>query len=71
MAGWKLCHISRVGLNRRTPVEGVDLEVLTNAFNNLLSPSNYFVLPKKWGGLGEAPEFIKGFQEAQITEPAM
>lgn len=64
-AGWKLCHITPVGLNTRTPLSNIDISSLKNAFFNLLSPSNYFLLPKRWGGLGEVPEFIEGYQHAR------
>ncbi len=52
-AGWKLCHIKPVGLNNRAPVEQIEIETLKSAFFDLMRPSNHFLLPKKWGGLGE------------------
>lgn len=61
--GWKLCHIASVGLNTRQSLEDIDLAVLKEKFVSLLSPSNYFLLPMAWGGLGEAKEFINGFQK--------
>lgn len=60
-AGWKLCHIEPVGLNSRHSLSEIDLATLQDAFTNLLSPSNYFLLPKQWGSLGEAQDFIEGF----------
>jgi len=59
--GWKLCHISAVGLNDRSSLSSIDIQELKKVFFNLLSPSNYFLLPKAWGGLGETDEFIKGY----------
>lgn len=61
--GWKLCHISSVGLNTRLALADVNLAELKAKFVTLLSPSNYFLLPMAWGGLGEAVEFIDGFQK--------
>jgi len=60
-AGWKLCHIKPVGLNSRTPLNDVGISELRRAFVDLLSPTNYFLLPIQWGGLGEAQEFIEGY----------
>lgn len=58
--GWKLCHKIPVGLKTRTPLEEIGIEQLRIAFFNLLRPSNHFLLPKAWGGLGEVQEFIDG-----------
>lgn len=60
-AGWKLCHIKPVGLNSRTPLNNVGISELQRAFIDLLNPTNYFLLPIQWGGLGEAQEFIDGY----------
>lgn len=60
---WKLCHITPVGQKSRTPLETIDIEILKRSFFDLLSPENYFLLPIKWGGLGETQEFIDGFLE--------
>lgn len=59
--GWKLCHINAVGLNARSSLSSINIQGLREAFFDLLSPSNYFLLPIKWGGLGEAREFIEGY----------
>jgi hypothetical protein len=64
-AGWKLCHIDPVGLRSRIPLREVPIEVLKRAFFDLLDPKNFFVLPITWGGLGEAPEFIRAFARAK------
>ncbi len=60
-AGWKLCHIRAVGLNGRSLLSSMKIEELEKAFYDLLNPSNYFLLPMQWGGLGEANEFIEGY----------
>lgn len=59
--GWKLCHISAVGLNSHSLLSNININELKKTFIDLLSPSNYFLLPKEWGGLGETDEFIQGF----------
>jgi hypothetical protein len=56
--GWKLCHIDDVGLSTKTPLEAIGLEGLRGHFRRLLAPSNQFLVPLRWGGLGEVPEFI-------------
>jgi len=56
--GWKLCHMQDVGLSTRTPLEQIELRELTIRCRRLLSPSNHFVVPLYWAGLGEVPEFI-------------
>jgi hypothetical protein len=62
--GWQLCHIQNVGLNFRTPLESSSIDDLKRAFISLLSPSNFFVVPKVWGGMGDTSEFITAFQIA-------
>lgn len=70
-AGWKLCHIKPVGLTSRSSLATVPIQDLKTAFFRLMSPSNYFLIPLKWSGLGEVPEFIDGYMEwlrGNITE---
>lgn len=57
--GWRLCHIEPVGLNTKKDISQIDIEILNEKFLNLMKPSNFFLLPKKWGGLGESKEFIE------------
>lgn len=59
--GWKLCHIKSVGLASRADLKDIEISKLEQAFIDLLNPSNYFLLPISWGGLGETREFIDGF----------
>jgi hypothetical protein len=56
--GWKLCHIDDVGLNARTKIEELPWPTLANHFRLLLRPSNHFLVPLEWAGLGEMPEVI-------------
>jgi|WetSurMetagenome_2_1015567.scaffolds.fasta_scaffold162229_1 hypothetical protein len=57
--GWKLSHINPVGLKTRKPLIDIPIEKLKNHFIKLMSPSNMFLVPKKWSGLAEFPEMIK------------
>lgn len=56
--GWKLAHIDPVGVNLKTPLESVSLDLLKAKFINLVSPANMFVIPRPWGGLGESQTVI-------------
>lgn len=56
--GWKLCHKKKVGLNTTNDISDIDMDIIKERFLNLMKPSNFFVLPIKWGGLGELQEFI-------------
>jgi hypothetical protein len=61
--GWKLCHIESVGLSTRVPLEVISLEQLHGHFRRFLAPSNHFLVPLRWGGLGEVPEFIAAMRQ--------
>jgi hypothetical protein len=57
--GWKLCHIDPVRLGGKGDIAlraGAELEA---HFRRLLSPSNMFLVPCRWAGLGEIPEIIE------------
>jgi hypothetical protein len=56
--GWKRCHREPVGRSPRRPPEALPLPQLVEHFTRLMSPSNQFVVPLVWGGLGEVEEFI-------------
>jgi hypothetical protein len=56
--GWKLCHIERVGLNTRQPIDKIELSSLKERFQLFLKPSNQFLVPLAWAGLGELSEVI-------------
>lgn len=55
---WKLCHIREVGINSKTKISKLDLNEVVKKFKNLMKPSNFFLIPKAFGGLGEVKEFI-------------
>lgn len=58
--GWKVCHIKCVGiLPQRTQIEEIPIDCLKEHFVRLLSPSNMFLVPKAWAGIGELPEMIE------------
>jgi hypothetical protein len=56
--GWKLGHIDEVGLNTQTPLSEIPIDTLKRHFCDLLKPSNHFLVPLAWAGLGEVPEII-------------
>jgi len=70
---WKLCHIHEVGLKSRVPTAELPLERLIRHFCLLLRPSNHFLVPMAWSGVGEVPEVIAEiaqFESAQdLTSP--
>jgi hypothetical protein len=66
--GWKLCHIEGVGLSTKTPLEMVNLEDLCAHFRRLLAPSNQFLVPLRWSGLGEVPEFVAAMRNAYCEQ---
>jgi len=66
-AGWKLCHIRPVVLGTCSSLQQANITDLKEAFFRFLSPSNYFLLPKKWAGIGETADFIAGFLEGIQT----
>jgi hypothetical protein len=63
--GWKLAHISPVGLNTKTHLVDLPLERLVQNFLNLMSPGNMFVIPLHWAGLGETIQVIEALASAR------
>jgi len=58
--GWKICHIEPVKIRpQRTQLCEIPIDHLEAHFVRLLSPSNMFLVPKAWAGLGELPEMIE------------
>jgi hypothetical protein len=55
--GWKVSHIEPVGLKTRVPIEELSRDQLSGHFRRLMTPSNMFLVPKAWSGLGELPQF--------------
>lgn len=63
--GWKLCHIDGVGLRSATRIEDFSLERLVTHFRLLLKPSNHFLVPLPWAGLGELPDVIDEIRKCE------
>lgn len=57
--GWKICHVDKVGLNVKTALEAIPLDILKQHFRRTMTPHNMFLVPKVWSGLGEMPEMIE------------
>lgn len=57
--GWKLCHIVDIGLSTKETVATIPMARLVEHFKLLMAPSNHFLIPLAWGGLGEVPEIIE------------
>jgi hypothetical protein len=62
--GWKLCHVSDVGLGARARISELPLDSLKEHFRKLMSPGNHFLIPLAWGGLGEVDEVIDEIRRA-------
>lgn len=56
-SGWKLAHVDGVGLATTVPLTDLGETQLREHFLRLMSPRNMFVVPTKYSGLGELPEF--------------
>lgn len=56
-SGWKLAHVDGVGLATSVPLTDLNETQLREHFIRLMSPRNMFVVPNKYSGLGELPEF--------------
>lgn len=68
--GWKLCHIDGVGLRSATKLEDFSLDRLVTHFRLLLKPSNHFLVPLSWAGLGELPEVIDEIRKYELSAVA-
>lgn len=65
--GWKLCHINGVGLRSAKRLQDFSLERLVTHFRLLLKPSNHFLVPLSWAGLGELPEVIDEIRRYELS----
>jgi hypothetical protein len=61
-AGWKVCHIERVALGSRTPLEDVPITALEKHFVRFLSPMNMFLVPLAYSCIGELPQMTQAIQ---------
>jgi len=62
-AGWKVAHIINVGLASSIALEQMPEARLREHFVRLMSPGNMFVVPSRYAGLGELPEFCDELQK--------
>lgn len=69
--GWKLCHIEDVGLGSPTRPEHLPLDTVIRHFCSLLSPSNHFLVPLAWAGLGELPEIIDEIRKFEAADGSL
>jgi hypothetical protein len=67
-AGWKVSHIDSIGLAKAGPVEGIPEPRLREHFIRFISPRNIFVIPTRYAGLGELPEFCDEIRK--LMQPA-
>jgi hypothetical protein len=67
--GWKLCHIDDIGLRSRTNPDQLPIERLIDHFSLFLKPSNHFLVPHAWSGLGELPEVIEEIRKVERPQP--
>lgn len=66
--GWKLCHIQDVGLRTKTRLEDLAVDTLIRHFCLFMLPSNHFVIPLEWSGLGELPEVIDEIRKYELLD---
>jgi hypothetical protein len=62
--GWKVCHRVGVGEGRPRISEQAPWERICSHFRRFVSPSNLFLVPKEWSGLGELSSVIRAFGDA-------
>ena len=62
-AGWKVCHVDGIGLGKGGSLEETNLPILQEHFRKLMAPSNMFVIPLRYAGLGELPEFCHAIRK--------
>jgi hypothetical protein len=62
-SGWKVAHITSVGLISRLALAHLPEDRLRDHFVRLMSPRSMFVVPRAYAGLGELPEFCEELQK--------
>ena len=60
--GWKVAHITAIGLARRTPLIQFDEKRLREHFRLLMVPRNMFVVPMAYAGLAELREMCDAME---------
>jgi hypothetical protein len=66
--GWKVCHIEGVGLNDPRALSELPLETLQAHLWKFIHPRNMFLVPLRYAGVGELPEFIAAFRSLTRVE---
>jgi hypothetical protein len=66
--GWKVAHVDGVGLGNRRTVTEMGESAIRDHFRKFMSPSNMFVIPLQYAGLGELPEFCQAL--GALVRPA-
>ena len=61
-AGWKIAHTKGIGLRNRVAITEVNKSILQEHFRKFMKPSNMFLIPLKYAGLGELPEFRQAIE---------
>jgi hypothetical protein len=70
-AGWKVAHVRAIGLRDRTDVRHISEATLRQHFLQFMTPSNMFVVPLRYAGLAEIPEFctvMGSYRESNFPE---
>lgn len=63
--GWKLAHVRAIGLKTRTPLQALPILTIEEHFRKFMLPSNMFVIPLAWSGLGEIQSVIQAVSNAE------
>lgn len=56
--GWKVDHVTDVGLKKAKKIEDIPLADLQAHFCRLMKPSNIVLVPSTLKGLGDMPAFL-------------
>jgi len=57
-----------IGFNTKTSPEQLPLDMLISHCCFFLKPSNHFLVPGPWAGLGEVPEIIDEIRKFEAAE---
>ena len=68
--GWKVCHLEGLGLNDSRSLVELPLETLKEHLRKFLHPRNMFLVPLRYSGVGELPEFLAVFRSSDLSNSA-
>jgi len=57
--GWRVCHRVSIGIRKPGSLSELPIEDLKLHFKRFLAPSNMFLVPKLFGGMGELPSMLE------------